>query len=320
MISSSTACGIRFWTGKDLKAVLASARQCVDLCNDYGQHHIALLCRPLLQGCLNLMGSAAGSPLVLTGEIMDEEEFLNKSHAEHNTGLETFALQIKYVLAAYLGEFAYADTVAARIRQLVNGKHPPIVPMIWTFHQFYEGVVATAKAKACQKPSIARNRALRIASRRLETIRQAAEHCPENMMNKVHLMEADLDVCYRKFAKAEFKYRQSIVFAGHEGFLAEEALACEKLAFMLRDHTKKADQANKYFDRALTLYKQYGATILVDRLTREIEIGHRPTTDRGWLHRGRTARAPFKNGCLIPHLTECDFHFGRQMPFESATI
>jgi tetratricopeptide (TPR) repeat protein len=320
MYSACTACGLRFWTGNDLKSVLASARQCFDLCHDYGQHHIALLCKPLLQGCLNLMGHAAGSPLILTGEIMDEKAFLNKARVEHNTGLEFFALQIKYVLATYLGEFIYAETLSAQIRHSVDGNHPPVVPLIWTFHQFYEGLVTAAHANSYQKPSFTRKRALLTASRRLKAIRQAAEHCPENMMNKVHLIEADLCVCYGKFDKAESKYRQSIVFAGHEGFLAEQALACEKLARMLRDHTEKVEQAADYFDRALALYKQYGATILVDRLSREIEIGHRQNTYRDCLDQKWPGRAHFRDGCLIPDLCERDFHFARFWPVESAAI
>ncbi|CAB9529471.1 expressed unknown protein [Seminavis robusta] len=314
--STSSACGVKFWTGEALESVVESSFKYMQLCNDYGQHHIARVYLPVIQACHNLMGKAAENPTVLTGEIMNEKEFLARARQEHNTGLESLTLMIKYVLATYLNEVAYAESLSVQIRRLINGKLPPMVPIMWTFHQFFEGLVAVALASKHSKHSITRNRELRVATRKLKIIRRASNHCPENMANKALLIEADLAASQGKFDLAESKYRQSIVFADHEGFLAEQALASEKLALMLRDHTNKTAETSQYFVQARNLYAKYGATILVDRVTKELEVetGGRRDCDKRAAHRKRASRvAAFSPGSWVPPLCERDLQIGCEL-------
>ena len=313
MFAASSACGVRCYTGEPLFSVSIIAKQYIDLCNDYGQHMIGNLLRPIQQFCCNLMGRASGNPLILTGEAMDEKRLVREARAEHNTGLQCTVLFFKYALATYLNELAYAESISDQIRLVMDGRHP-FIPMVWTFHCFYEGLVSAARAMAYRKPSVSRNREIRLAHQRLKSIREVARHCPENMMNKVHLLQGDLFACSGKYDHAELEYRQSIVFAEHEGFISEQALACEKMARMLRDGCGKRDKAETYFLRALALYNTYGATILVDKITKELESCKSVAADEcldDTARRKKGTRVPFSPGCLVPMISESDLTMNR---------
>ena len=132
-------------------------------------------------------------------------------------------------------------------------------------------------------------------------------------MNKVLLVEADLEVLKGNFDIAESKYRQSIVFAEHEGFLPEQALACEKLARMLLVHNSSGNyaKAESYLIQARSLYKTYGAVILVERITNQLESLN-GSAEQVLARRKvkRVVKKPSSYGCLVPQLSERDFQLG----------
>ena len=312
MYAATTACGCRFYAGDLLPSIAKDTEQCIAECMQYGQHATSALMRPLLQSCFNLMGQAAGSPVVLTGEAMNENQVIAQARITHNTGLISMILMLKFVLATYVNDVQSAETISEQLRQVINRNHPPSFPILWTFHQFYEGLVAATIARMHGKTSFQRSHHLRIARRRLKTLQETACHCPENLMNKVHMLEGDLAVCTGKYALAESKYRQSIVFAEHEGFLPEQALACEKLAqlLLIRDPQDVA-KAEKYICQATTLYEKYGATVLASHVRARFQpVSH--GADKVLPERAVKGRASggFYNGCYVPLLSERDFQIG----------
>ena len=310
MYAATAACGVRFYSGEPLPLVAKATRDMIQQCEEYRQH-AGVLALPLLQCCLNLMGRAAGDPLVLTGEAMNEEKMLRRARAEHNTGLLSFLLTMKYIVAIYLKEHEAAESVNKHLRRIINKKHPPFLPVTWTFHHFFEGIAAVASARKNQ-PLLSRTHQMRVARRRLQQIAEAGSQCPENMMNKVHLLDADLQACRGNFDQAESKYRQSIVFAEHEGFLPEQALACEQLAdlHLQQNTSNSARKAESRLQQARAIFTKYGARLLVDQIDEKLgSLRLKPEIVVPAKGSKRWSKTDFNYGCFVPKLVDDDFQF-----------
>ena len=109
------------------------------------------------------------------------------------------------------------------------------------------------------------------------------------------------------------------MFADHEGFTDEHALTCEKMARGLRACCGRAGEASPYLQQALTLYKTYGAEILVDRVREEIDCctNYSPcparfTTGRGE-KRGTNVGGRLSSGWHLPRITKDDMNVGRTL-------
>ena len=287
---------------------MKSVRGYIELCCDYKQSAIGLFNLPILQFCLNLMGQATSSPLVLTGEAMNEKKLLKQARAEHNTGLVTLILYLKRYLAMYFNDLEYAESLSKKLRRS-SKLDLPLIPILSFFGFFMDALAAVEKAKICKRPSVSRRRCIKFARQRLKKMKEGALHCPENFQGKVLLIEAELATCSGDYDRALSKFKQSIVFAEHQGFIHEHAFTCEKMGRMLRDCCGKAADAEMYFVKARDLYRQYGASLLETRITGEIEkcCQHGVT---GILKRGRERKFGLHCrafGRYMPQLSKDDF-------------
>jgi tetratricopeptide (TPR) repeat protein len=104
----------------------------------------------------------------------------------------------------------------------------------------------------------------------LNKLKDSARHCPDNFLHKVYLVEAELANSAGCYEAALTKYEMSIAQAKRQGFVHEQALACERAGYAMREQGKH-DEARHFLTLAQTAYEQWGAHVKADQLAKELQ-------------------------------------------------
>jgi len=91
--------------------------------------------------------------------------------------------------------------------------------------------------------------------------------CPDNILNKLKLLQAELAAINEDESLAMQLYVQSTSFAKSNKFIHEEALACERAVAYLIEKKKNSD-ARCFLQRAYDTYFQWGATAKMIHLSK----------------------------------------------------
>jgi hypothetical protein len=247
-------CLIRFYAGDPLSQVLDAAIAYRKLSPQYGQHFVIPNFDVLIQLLLNLMGKAI-DPLKLSGDAVQEGDAVEAWQTKNTVAFLLF-LNGKHILAVYLNEHGLARALAKKI-QKAQGKMSPIAAVT---HRFLQAIASGA--------SIAQRRRL------LGKLKESARHCPDNFLHKVYLVEAEVAVTDGLFDEAMTKYNMSIAQAERQGFVHEQALACERAGYALRQNGNRQGEAKHFLTQASSLYGQWGAQVKVNQLAEE--LAHNP--------------------------------------------
>ena len=101
-------------------------------------------------------------------------------------------------------------------------------------------------------------------------MKEANANSEWNFANKLHLLEAEhqsMSRCHKETALP--LYDASIAAAKRSGFIHEQGLACEKAAFYcVRE--KKNEMALEYFKQARACYEEWGSSMKVDFIQKEV--------------------------------------------------
>ena len=246
---------IRFFIGENLVSVVERIDHAVDLSVDYNQKSVVKLIDPLKQACLNLMGRSE-DPLVLTGDIMEEKHW-KSSLPGMDTMMKRLFLMVKLYLAIYMNDIDYAGHLMEEYRKDDPGV---IMPYIYKYLVLYKGIIAAASS---QKTITHRWRPRKY----LRYLERSMLRCPENHANKVFLLRAEITASAGHCDDAVLHFTKSIHYATKDGFLNEQAFACERAArmYLSRGHSS---EAVLYFHEAIKLYDQWGAKVKVHQLKR----------------------------------------------------
>lgn len=244
---------LKLFVGDPLPSVLASVMKTRRLCNEYQHTTMIDFLDVLAQTISNFQKSTGRDPLILTGATMNEEEMMKKISADNGVGL-LWTLIMKFMLATYLHNFDYAQSLSHKIRPI----YLTLLPLVDIIYRFLEGVVAAANGKKSrQNRTTARNR--------LKKIKQAAKNCPENLSNKVCLLEAEIARFSDKHEKALAKYDEAIALAAKDLCLHEQGFAAERAGRMLLEFGQ-TNKAMKYLTSARALYGQWGSSTKVEQM------------------------------------------------------
>ena len=126
----------------------------------------------------------------------------------------------------------------------------------WTVQiYFFVGTLEIMAAQATHK-WIYKHRA---AKRQLKLLKALEKNmtCPENILNKIHCLEAERHVLEGDQQKAKRKFQLSIKFAAQSGYLHDEALTHERLADAF-SRWGDIEEANSSFLDAASKYKRWG--------------------------------------------------------------
>merc|ERR1712151_1225774 len=96
-------------------------------------------------------------------------------------------------------------------------------------------------------------------------LKQYAETAPENCLNKVSLLEAELAVMQNKESHAKAHFQRAISLSKKHGFVNEEAVACERAAMFYLDLGLQQD-ATKLLLQSFDCYKVWGANSKLSHL------------------------------------------------------
>ena len=209
-----------------------------------------------MQAVLNLLGYA-DDPLFVSGEACDEQEIIRLFRESGNvTALRSLRL-IRCFVAVYLHEYDAVREMSLEMQDVYSeGVNALFVPQM---------IFLDAMADvATERKSIWQSRQAGRAS--LKKLRAYARLCPENVLNKVYLIEAERCALYGQRDKAISKFQKSIDHAREQGVIQEQALACERAGIQLLKWRKNGD-ALEYLDEARNLYRRWGSAFNADRLT-----------------------------------------------------
>lgn len=208
----------------------------------------------------NINGSSSRSsnsnrhPCIFTGETMDEEKWKQKSKVVNDESEYTLFWMYKSFVALYLGYYEEAKEYTVSLMKVNLTGSAGTLYLSYFLDAMADVVYArTYKVKAKRYKSS------------LNKLRTLAKYSPENVMNKICLIEAERAVLKRDKTGARSKFQQSISHAKSNGYLHEEALAYERCAVALLEWGETS-QAYEFFDRARNRYEHWGSPVKVRRL------------------------------------------------------
>ncbi|MBN1607017.1 MAG: AAA family ATPase [Polyangiaceae bacterium] len=247
------------FVGAPLAQAEAEARKAVETCVEMRMERLGQWSELVVQLTLNLQGKA-DDPLVLRGENYDEARLLAlalelKDYAE--------VLRIKLYRALLCFLFGSPKQAAAQFAEAEAYLSYAVGLYLVPIHYFYD-TLANAAAHAEATPEGQTTILARI-SRNLEHMEVWARHAPMNHGHKLALMRAEQARITGRHWEALRRYQDAISGAAEQGFVQEEALACELCAtFFLAQG--QADLSRVHAGRSRRLYAAWGAAAKVAQL------------------------------------------------------
>jgi signal transduction histidine kinase len=250
-----------FWCGQPLANLEQEIRVYCNALVQLNQVVIANHCRISIfwQSILNLLGIGE-NPTVLSGEVLEEAEFLPQIVSTSNVlGLYYFYLY-KLMLCYLFEKVESAQNHAVKVKQyLVAGASTVGEPAFY----FYDSlaILATFNLKFTDHSEILQ----KVEKNQTKLQQQWANYAPMNYQHKYDLVEAEKHRLLGKKLEAMELYDQAIAGAKENGYIQEEALANELAAkFYLSLGRKKIAQT--YMIEAYYCYSHWGAKAKVKDL------------------------------------------------------
>ena len=225
-------------------------RKCRGLAADgafHGQSLSVVAIQPLWQFCLNLMGHADGDPKLLEGELLKkalEEAKMGSSYPRLLKWRQFFSMKLAYLF----DDLDLAETHSGKACEIYENDP---VHMAGAMALTYECLVILDRVRQRKRPA----RDVWKARRLLRMLKSWSATCPDNLLDKQCLLEAELAWTVGNRAKAHARFRLAIVQSRDQGFWLEEALANEQLGklYMEENDNQYAipciREAQRLFDR-----------------------------------------------------------------------
>mmetsp|Transcript_50450 Transcript_50450/g.151948 ORF Transcript_50450/g.151948 Transcript_50450/m.151948 type:complete len:176 (-) Transcript_50450:2-529(-) len=166
---------------------------------------------------------------------------------------------MRLILSYHFANYHSAEKMAvkSRIAQNSLGNHGQVV------QTFYDGLAALSRSP--RRSLREKRRRMAVARRSLKKMKKFAQLCPENCLHKVFFLKAELAAFLGREEAATRLYGRAIERAGSEGFIHEQALACERAGMHLLSRGEESLAAEQIKD-ARSLYDCWGAQAKVDQL------------------------------------------------------
>jgi predicted ATPase len=216
---------------------------------------------PVVQMVHHLMG-LTDDPLSSRGDIADFDELyedaVSKDYMPATLTIKECRMLLHYLLNDYEGASRFV------ISRAELAQAPPSIGK--TTDLFYITLTRIANARL----GIKARKNLAEAKKCLRSLRFWAQHCPENFINKILLVEAELASVQQKNLRAREKFVCAISLARTQGFTQDVALAYELFArhqFALQERK----EAKSNFESACEYYEMWGALAKLRQLRKHME-------------------------------------------------
>jgi len=202
------------------------------------------------QAVLNFHETDSKNPALIEGKLFDYRICHDKNEKGYDVSR---CLVICIFTACIFNDHNLALKFAKMCRPLANYISSFYTESIFLF---YDGLVSliAAKFEDDQEKEILIQRAKEIIAR----LRKMSEDAPENYLNKVHLLEAELAVVYDDENKVLSNFQSAIDFSIKHNFPHEEAIIRERAA-MYYIQIGSVQQATQSLKQSFQCYKKWGA-------------------------------------------------------------
>jgi len=184
-------------------------------------------------------------------ECLIKDMIEDSTHYNDNPGRSSAIYVFCLIAATFFG--AYSLTM--KLIQVKASSFDLPGTYLEVMHEFVIGLVSSSTSKSSRDKS----RLINAVNKCVGKLTNWSLSCPQNVSNKLNLLQAELAVMNGDESLAMQFYEQSICCAKESKFLHEEALACERAAAYLIEK-KKNNDARCYLQRAYEAYFQWGAT------------------------------------------------------------
>lgn len=250
--SSRVYASFYFECGLNLKPLEVDLKKTCEMLTDFGSHTWLILCQPFLQFVHNLMGLSP-DPLVLTGDAMNQDEFLQQATRSENARCRHTLHQYRMIVCYIFNDY---DAALSSCKELIYAEWAMFFFCTRLAFEALTHFAVAARQSTRRRPV----RQARSVLRRLKT--NMSKGCP-NLYHLVALLTAE-DLALSKKGSTDFPrvreaYDHAISTAGRLGILHIQAIANERagLYCLCRGET---DWASTYLTRARCLYEDWGAS------------------------------------------------------------
>ncbi|NET45617.1 ATP-binding sensor histidine kinase [Okeania sp. SIO2B3] len=243
-----------FWCGQRLATLEQETRTYCNGLLQLNQLTTASWCRMYLQSILNLLGVEVGEyPSVLSGEVLNETEFLSQLLSAHDRlGLYFFHIY-KLMLSYLFGEIESAQNHAVEVKFYWMVGAGTFCESVFYFYDSLTAL-ATLSSRSPNTSKILQQ----VEENQAKLQQQWAKHAPMNHQHKYDLVEAEKHRVMGKKLEAMELYDKAIAGAKANEYIQEEAIANELAAkFYLGLGRKKVAQT--YMIEAYYCYSHWGA-------------------------------------------------------------
>jgi histidine kinase len=243
-------CGLR------LDPIKEDMTRFVEVLEGYGQGYFLTLYLPRVQLVLNLMGLNE-NPVVLTGDVMDQEECLaNWTESENKRALQGLFFS-RMLLAYFFDDLELAADMSSKQISAVELGFAPWLPP----RTMYQGLIAFALFKSTGRRGYRRQ-----GRRFLRKLESFLSRGNVNCHHMVLLLRAE-EACASCKSQVDVQraYDEAIKGAGKLGFKHHQALGNEKAGVYFLEQND-TEWASTYLTRARELYVRWGAVAKVRQI------------------------------------------------------
>ena len=249
-----------FIAGLCLEPLLADAKSHFETSQEYGINAIISSLRSIRQAMLNLAGRCV-NPLVMTGEAMDEDEFLAMPYSA--MGLYNFYLYKLQVCYLY-GEIEVANDLLKKAK-----KHSKSAISFCekSVLMYYEALIPlTLAMRTGSRTSKRRARSAINAVRKAVTV----EHKGMNLSHKLMILDAGfLSLSSKKEELVQQAYEKAIKMATRTGFRQDAAVANLHSGLYCLNVRDDKYGASYHIGRSVELFEDWGAVGVSKHISRQ---------------------------------------------------
>lgn len=247
-----SACKFEFILGRNLNSVEKNLMERIAEAKQHQQNPKYYMGSIYLQMTRNLT-RYVDSPWLLEGDAASEKELMQQEEASANDALPENLFVAKLYLAFVFGQIDHALSFANIVAPRINSNR--VAPILTFFKTFETLACINSLANATPTQQIALK--IRIQRNR-RSLRKWAHHSPENILHRLHLVEAELAAHQGKQLKAIKHFELAIRFAEENRYINDLALANERTGEFYQS-LGKPGIAKYFLGNAIKSYKLWGA-------------------------------------------------------------
>jgi PAS domain S-box-containing protein len=240
-------------SGKDLPSLEREIMIHIEVMRRFGMTTILKYNLLFGQTFRSYMGKSY-DPTSISGELFDDETMI-EVYAEAQDWFGIFFIYLnRLVLRFVFGDLKGAEADMNQAKRLVR-----YVPGTYAFvlNYFYRSLIEIVLMDTVYSGK-KRRRTLKKIAENQKKLKVWADHAPMNNLHKYHLVEAEMTKINEEFGKAAEFYDMAVKGARDNGFIHDEALACE-LAARFYIERGQGEIAGIYLKRAHGCWDQWGA-------------------------------------------------------------